>query len=124
MRYQAGYQQVRDRRAEPGHQVVAGIRAAAVGGDAVRLAFRQNGTPARLGPTHRSVEHSIGRVGRGDQNLGTSDHLVRLVDELRPLTLSLVGRKTKLVPKDEWATILGHSPDVADALIKSMILTP
>ncbi len=30
----------------------------------------------------------------------------------------------KLMPKDEWATILGHSPDVADALIQSMILTP
>jgi len=40
------------------------------------------------------------------------------------LTYSLVGRKTKLMPKDEWATILGHSPDVADALIQSMILTP
>jgi len=26
------------------------------------------------------------------------------------------------LPKDEWATILGHSPDVADALIQSMIL--
>jgi len=50
------------------------------------------------------------------------DYLVRLVEELRPLTYSLVGRKTKLMPKDEWATILGHSPDVADALIQSMIL--
>ena len=26
-------------------------------------------------------------------------------------------------PKEEWATILGHSPDVADALIQSMILS-
>jgi len=26
------------------------------------------------------------------------------------------------MPKDAWATILGHSPDVADALIQSMIL--
>jgi len=52
------------------------------------------------------------------------DYLVRLDEELRPLTYSLVGRKTKLMPKDEWATILGHSPDVADALIQSMILTP
>ncbi len=45
----------------------------------------------------------------------------RLVEELRPLTYSLVGRKTKLLPKDDWATILGHSPDVADALMQSMI---
>jgi len=52
------------------------------------------------------------------------DYYARLVDELRPLTYSLVGRKTKLMPKDEWAAILGRSPDVADALIQSMILTP
>ncbi len=51
------------------------------------------------------------------------EYYARLVDELRPLTYSLAGRKTKLLPKDDWATILGHSPDVADALIQSMILT-
>ena len=49
-------------------------------------------------------------------------YYVRLVDELRPLTYGLVGKMTKLLPKDVWATILGHSPDVADALIQSMIL--
>ena len=49
-------------------------------------------------------------------------YYVRLVEELRPLTYGLVGRKIKLMPKDEWATILGRSPDVADALIQSMIL--
>ncbi|HKM55859.1 MAG TPA: hypothetical protein VJY33_20810, partial [Isosphaeraceae bacterium] len=48
-------------------------------------------------------------------------YYVRLVEELRPLTYGLVGRKMKLMPKEEWATILGHSPDVADALIQSMI---
>ena len=52
----------------------------------------------------------------------SGEYYVRLVDELRPLTYGLVGRKTKLMPKDAWATILGHSPDVADALIQSMIL--
>ena len=50
-------------------------------------------------------------------------YYARLVDELRPLTYGLVGKKIKLMPKDVWATILGHSPDVADALIQSMILT-
>ncbi len=50
-------------------------------------------------------------------------YYARLVDELRPLTYGLVGKKSKLLPKDVWATILGHSPDVADALIQSMILT-
>ncbi len=38
------------------------------------------------------------------------------------MTYGLVGKMTKLLPKDVWATILGHSPDVADALIQSMIL--
>jgi len=57
------------------------------------------------------------------QQLINPNYYVRLVEELRPLTYSLVGRKSKLMPKDEWATILGHSPDVADALIQSMILT-
>ena len=33
-----------------------------------------------------------------------------------------IGHKTKLMPKDQWWTILGHSPDVADALIQSMLL--
>ena len=49
-------------------------------------------------------------------------YYVRLVDELRPLTYGLVGKMTKLLPKEVWATILGHSPDVADTLIQSMIL--
>ncbi len=51
-------------------------------------------------------------------------HYARLVEELRPLTYGLVGHKTKLMPRDQWSTILGHSPDVADALIQSMLLTP
>ncbi len=33
-----------------------------------------------------------------------------------------VGRKAKLMPKDQWSTILGQSPDVADALIQCMLL--
>ena len=37
-------------------------------------------------------------------------YYARLVEELRPLTYGLVGRKTKLMPKDQWSTILGHSP--------------
>ena len=49
-------------------------------------------------------------------------YYARLVEELRPLTYGLVAHKTKLMPKDQWSTILGHSPDVADALIQSMLL--
>lgn len=43
----------------------------------------------------------------------------RLREELKPLTYSLCGKLTKLLPKKDWAEILGHSPDVADALIQS-----
>lgn len=43
----------------------------------------------------------------------------RLRVEIEPLTYSLVGGSTKLLPKDEWCEILGHSPDVADTLIQS-----
>ena len=63
------------------------------------------------------------QVPSGRSTSVPGEYYVRLVEELRPLTYSLVGKKTKLMPKDEWATILGHSPDVADALIQSMILT-
>jgi hypothetical protein len=43
----------------------------------------------------------------------------RLREELRVLTYDLVGRQTRLLAKDEWAIVLGHSPDLADALIQS-----
>ena len=43
----------------------------------------------------------------------------RLREELAPLTYELAGRQTKLLPKKDWAEILGHSPDVADALIQT-----
>ena len=44
-------------------------------------------------------------------------YYIRLVEELRPLTYGLVGKKTKLLSKVEWAKILGHSLDVVDPLI-------
>jgi hypothetical protein len=43
----------------------------------------------------------------------------RMREELKALTYSLAGRKTKLLPKEDWCTALGHSPDLADALIQS-----
>ncbi len=64
-----------------------------------------------------------GRAGRSHlANFCPGVYYVRLVEELRPLTYGLVGHKTKLMPKDEWSTILGDSPDIADALIQSMLL--
>lgn len=46
-------------------------------------------------------------------------YFARLRDELKPLTYHLVGRKTALLTKKDWQTILQHSPDLADALIQS-----
>jgi hypothetical protein len=44
----------------------------------------------------------------------------RLEEEFRLLTYSFAGgHQTKLLPKEEWATILGHSPNLADALLQS-----
>lgn len=43
----------------------------------------------------------------------------RMRDELKVLTYELAGRRTKLMPKDDWKTALGHSPDLGDALIQS-----
>lgn len=52
-------------------------------------------------------------------HIPTAGWYPRLREELRPLTYSLVGKATKLLPKADWTEILGHSPDVADALIQS-----
>jgi len=46
----------------------------------------------------------------------------RLREELKPLTYECVGKLVKLLPKKDWTEILGHSPDVADALIQSFAL--
>ena len=43
----------------------------------------------------------------------------RLRDELKPLSYSCQGKAIKLLGKKEWSEILGHSPDIADALIQS-----
>jgi hypothetical protein len=43
----------------------------------------------------------------------------RMREELATLTYSLAGKKTKLMKKDDHAIALGHSPDIADALIQS-----
>jgi hypothetical protein len=48
---------------------------------------------------------------------------MRLRQELKTLKYSLVGRKTKLMNKDDWALELGHSPDIADALLQSFAFT-
>jgi hypothetical protein len=46
-------------------------------------------------------------------------YLERLREELGHLTYSLVSNQTKLLDKEDWTDILGHSPDIADTLIQS-----
>lgn len=48
-----------------------------------------------------------------------SHYWPQLREALRVLTYSLAGRQTKLMTKEDWSTVVGHSPDVADALIQS-----
>jgi len=49
------------------------------------------------------------------------EYYSRLVDELRPLTYNLIGKFTRILPKDDWTDAIGHSPDIADTLIQSMV---
>lgn len=44
----------------------------------------------------------------------------RMRNELKELTYDLAGGKTRVMPKDDWAKVLGHSPDLADCLAQSM----
>jgi hypothetical protein len=56
---------------------------------------------------------------RPDFAVPHGDYWPRLREELRVLTYDLVGQQTRLLKKEDWAKVLGHSPDLADALIQS-----
>ncbi len=47
------------------------------------------------------------------------EHWALLREELQALTYDLIGNQTRLISKEDWADILGRSPDRADALIQS-----
>ncbi len=47
------------------------------------------------------------------------DYWSQMRDELKALTYSIVGHRTALLSKEDWCTVLGHSPDLADCLIQS-----
>jgi hypothetical protein len=49
----------------------------------------------------------------------TGPYWPRLREELRTLSYSFRGRKTKLMNKEDHAIALGHSPDLGDALMQS-----
>ncbi len=61
-------------------------------------------------PRNAIVEPSV-RIRRGSRRSARSASQVHFVDLCEVLK-----------PKDQWSSILGHSPDVADALIRSMLL--
>lgn len=56
---------------------------------------------------------------RPDFSLEAGDYWPRLREELKALTYDLVGTQTRLLSKEDWCIVLGHSPDLADALIQS-----
>jgi hypothetical protein len=72
----------------------------------------------RLDPKH-IPDHRDPQKGQIEFVIPRGPYWDRLRSELKALTYSLAGRQTKLLKKDDWATILGHSPDLADALIQS-----
>lgn len=60
---------------------------------------------------------------RPDFVIPNQDWWQRLRDELKALTYDLVTGKTRLVSKEDWCLALGHSPDLADALIQSFAVS-
>jgi phage terminase large subunit len=66
-----------------------------------------------------ATDHRLPHLSRQDFCIPPGPYWQRLREELKPLTYHLVGRKTGLLSKKDWATTLGHSPDLADALIQS-----
>lgn len=71
----------------------------------------------RLDPGH--VEGGPG-VTRPAFAIPSGPYWPRLREELRTLTYSFAGPKIRLMDKDDHCTVLGHSPDIADALMQSM----
>jgi hypothetical protein len=66
-----------------------------------------------------AADHRQPHAARQDFAIPPGAYWQRLRDELKPLTYHLVGRKTGLLSKKDWSTVLGHSPDLGDALIQS-----
>jgi hypothetical protein len=56
---------------------------------------------------------------RPDFSIPPGDYWPRLREELAALTYDLAKHQTRLLAKDDWKTVLGHSPDLADALLQS-----
>jgi hypothetical protein len=73
----------------------------------------------RLNPEH-IPDHRAPESYQAPFHIPPGPYWARMRDELKVLTYSLVGRHTKLMLKKDWATLLGHSPDLADTLIQSM----
>ncbi len=52
-------------------------------------------------------------------HIAPGDWWPRLREDLAALTYDLVGCHTRLLPKEDWCAAVGHSPDLADALLQS-----
>lgn len=72
----------------------------------------------RLDPLH-VPDTRLPHKGQQEFTFAPGSYLPRLREEIKPLTYECYGTAIKLLAKDEWSEILGHSPDVADTLIQS-----
>jgi hypothetical protein len=72
----------------------------------------------RLDPRHVADIHRPHQL-QEQFHFCAGDYQTRLVEELKPLTYECHGNAVKLLEKQDWTDILGHSPDIADTLIQS-----
>lgn len=75
--------------------------------------LRQRLEPGVSGDVHSPHQ------GKAPFAIPAGPHWPRLREELRTLSYSLAGRKTKLLKKEDHTILLGHSPDLSDALVQS-----
>lgn len=72
----------------------------------------------RLDPLH-IPDTRLPHKGQVEFTFAPGSYLPRLREEIKPLTYECYGTAIKLLDKEEWSEILGHSPDVCDTLIQS-----
>jgi hypothetical protein len=72
----------------------------------------------RLDPEHVPSARAP-QAMQPDFHIPYGDHWPRMREELKTLTYECQGKRVKLLPKKDWCEQLGHSPDLADALLQS-----
>jgi hypothetical protein len=124
-----GYDKVGIGRNMPNHLYKVGIRDAlpyaAAGAPADGSSFVNLRSEAawklrnRLDPEFHDYVPGLGMSPQRPFHFAPGPYTDRLREELRPLTYSLVGKKVKLLNKEDHTDALGHSADVFDTLAQS-----